>query len=161
MTNAHALNERVPGDPTGSALGIGLLGSDIDEILRPGLRLVGEMMPRLASKADEVLAEVDSPDNPLRESDRRLIMINRLVSASDLERGEVVVLDCDARKVLALIVALQAQQSPRARELRDVVISAIVNGGIPLRIEGEPRIGGSIFFRIFDDSIEMTFARRN
>ena len=161
MARARVLGARVPGDLTGTALGIAIHKTDIDGSLRAGLRLVGETMPTLAAKAHDITNEIDSPDNPLRNTSSRLVRIDREVSASDLEHGKLVVLGCDARKVLALLGALQIQHSARALELRDIVISAVKRGGIPLTIEGAPRIGGSIFIRVFQESVEIALARTN
>ena len=154
MARALTLDARVPGDLTRTALGICLATADIETVLRPGLRLVEQMMATLGPAVKESLAEIDSIANPGYGSDQRVIKINRRVSLSHLAQRRLVVLDCDSGKVLALVCAVTMINTPQSRELLLVFLDAFLKGGIPVKVEG-PEAGGSIFIRLFDQAVEI------
>jgi hypothetical protein len=161
MASSLTLVESVPGDPSGTALGIGLQQDDIDKLLRPGLKAVQNTMPTLAAKAAEILHEVDDPKNPLIATGSALITVGRKVDAQLLENGTLKVTDCDKEKIFALIGALEFEGSERARDLRGVIMEVLVSGGIPVRVrvEGEPKLGASIHIDILEESLEVKLGR--
>jgi hypothetical protein len=157
MPKTTTLNMPVPGDPSGTALGIVLPRADADGIIRPGMLTVRETMPTLATKGAEILAEIDDPRNQLKNYTHVLIRINRVVDEKLLLKGKLRVVGCDEGKILALIAALGYEGSARAHELSKMITAAIVNGGVPFRVKGEAKLGGSIHLMIFDQSLELKF----
>src|SRR5215471_15216600 len=126
MPNSVTLDVNVPGDLTRTALGICLAREDIETVLRPGLRLVEQMMATLGPAVQEILAEIDSIANPGYGSDQRVIKINRRVSLSHLAQRRLVLLGCDTSKVLALICALHIVNTSRSRELLQTALEALI-----------------------------------
>jgi len=159
MSESLTIDVPVPGDPSGSALGISLRQDDIDKVLRPGLSIVQGTMPTLAAKAEEILAEIDDPKNPSAGKGCVLVKVDRKVDEQLLGQRTLKVLDCDKEKILALVAALSYEGSTRARELRGIIMESLLKGGIPIRVEGEPKLGGSVHIRILDQSLELKRAR--
>jgi hypothetical protein len=159
MPKTTTLNVPVPGDPSGTALGIVLPRADADRILRPGMLTVQETMPTLAAKGAEILAEIDDPRNQLKNNSHVLIRINRAVDEKLLLKGKLRVVGCDESKILALLAALGYEGSVRAHELSKMLTAALVNGGVPFRVEGEAKLGSSIHLMILDQSLELKFIR--
>lgn len=159
MPTTLTLDKSVPGDPSGRALGIGFSREDAEKVLRRGLDIVEKTMPTLEATARGIIAELDDPKNPLAAKGSALIKIDRKVDEKLLSEGKLKVLDCDKEKILALLAALGYEGSERAQGLRDEIMGNLAKGGIPLRVEGEPKLGGSIQIRIFDQSLELRFVR--
>jgi hypothetical protein len=133
MPNSLTLDESIPGDRSGTALGIALRQDDIDKVLRPGLKAVHGTLPTLARKAGEILGDVDDPQNLVADG-IALVKIDRKVDEQLLRQGKLKVTDCDKEKILALIAALVYEGSARAHFLRGVIMESLVRGGIPLRL---------------------------
>jgi len=159
MLKTNTLAVPVPGDPSGTALGFVLPRADADRILRPGMLIVQQTMPTLAAKGAEILAEIDDPQNLLGGGSHLLIRIDRAVDETLLRQGKLKVVGCDESKILALLAALGYEGSARAREIRHVMTTNLERGGIPFQVDGEPKLGSSIYIRIFDQSLELRFAR--
>lgn len=153
------LNSELPNDPSGTALGVAFRDEDIQDLLRPGLQAIQTILPTLAEKAREILAELDDPNNPMAQTSMRVVKIDRTVSEKHLRRGEVKVLDCDKTKIFALFAGLHSSGSSKSITLAETILTSFAQGGIPIQVEGEPRIGGSIFFKIFDESLELKLIR--
>lgn len=154
---AVTLDQPVPGDSSGRALGIGFRDDDFEKVLRPGLKTVQATMPSLADKAEEILQEVDHPATRL--DGLSLIKVDRKVDEKQLKRGKVKVIDCDKRKILALVAALGYEGSGLAGKLMAMILENLTKGGIPIKIDGEPKLGGSVFIRILDESLELRLVR--
>jgi hypothetical protein len=158
MPNSLTFDETLPGDPSGRALAIGLWQDEIDKVLRPGLKAVQDTMPTLAAKAGEILAEVGASKGLLADG-LALLKIDRKVDEQLLRLGKLKVTDCDKEKILALIAALVYEGSARAHVLRQLIMESLVQGGIPLHLAGEPKLGGSLQIQILDQSLELKFVR--
>lgn len=116
-------------------------------------------MPTLAAKSAEILAGIDDPRNQLKNNSHVLIRINRAVDEKLLLRGKLRVVGCDESKILALLAALGYEGSTRAHELSKMLTAALVNGGVPFRVEGEAKLGSSIHLTILDQSLELKFVK--
>ena len=161
MTKALVLGTPVPGDPSGTALAIGMLNVDVDRVLRPGLRAVEATIPTLAAKAREVVAEIDSHKNPGAGTAMRFVRVDREVSVEDLRRGKLKVRGCDTSKIMVLTAALLSQGAGRARELLHIFLGAVMKGGIPVKLDEKPQIEGAVSIRVFNESIEIRRALLN
>ncbi len=152
-------DQQLPDDPSGTAVGVALRVEDIDQILRPGLEIIQATMPTLADKTKEILEELEDLTKPLTQTSMRLVKIDRELSKKHLRKGELKVLNCDKRKVFALIGALLSTSSSRGSQLASEILENLTQSGIPIKVEGKPEIGGSIFIKIFDESVELKLIR--
>lgn len=160
MSNSLTLDRPVPGDPSSRALGIGLRKQDVEEVLRPGLKIVQQALESLAANAGEILAEIDDSKNSLVAKGLVFVKVGRKVDEQLLKEGKLKVIDCDNEKILALIAALTYEGSERARELRGIIMENLVKGGIPLlQVEREPKVSGSIHIHILDQCLELKLQR--
>ena len=144
----------VPGDPTGTALGVAFPENGIATLVE-GLRAVEELTPSLAKKAQEIRSEIEDPKNPFVSSKMRLIRIGREVDKELLtKQRRVKVTNCDYQKVLALCGALLTM-GPNGLDLLGKVLEGLINGGIPIKVEGDPKTDKSVFIKLYNESLEI------